>query len=166
MKDIYKNPILYYIAVPVLIGLWPILICTVYLPTAEGQLNYDIEQYNNANDLMLQILALDPDRLNFTDSNDVGAEFTYDRSVEMVAALCGIPPSKYELNSQMLMTSGEQKSQNATVDLKQIGIVRFARFLWTIQLRWPDLQCERLKLIKNESLPDIWEADIQFKYYY
>jgi hypothetical protein len=166
MKDIYKNPILYYIAVPVIIGLWPILICTLYLPNAERNLLLNTDQYNDANDIMLQIVALDPGRLDFADSNDIDVEFTYDRAVEMVAALCGIPPSKYNLNSQMLITSKEQKSQNANVDLKQIDIVRFTRFLSTIQLRWPDLQCQRVKLIQNEGLPDMWEADIEFKYYY
>ena len=166
MRDIYKNPILYYIAVPVIIGLWPILICTIYLPEAEQGKLADIKQYNDANDIMLQILALDPDRLDFTDSNDVGTEFTYDRAVEMVTALCGIPPSKYELNSSAIIDSRGQKSQNANVDLKQIDIIRFARFLSTIQFRWPDLQCERVKLTKNEGLPDMWKADIEFKYYY
>ena len=166
MKDIYKNPIFYYIAVPVIIGLWPILICTVYLPEAERGKLADVKQYNDANDIMLQIIALDPDRLDFTDANDVGTEFTYDRAVEMVTALCGIPPSKYKLNSSAIIDSRDQKSQNANVDLKQIDIVKFARFLWTIQLRWPDLQCERVKLTKNEGLPDVWKADIEFKYYY
>ena len=32
MKDVYKNPILYYILVPVVVALWPLLVWSVYLP--------------------------------------------------------------------------------------------------------------------------------------
>jgi hypothetical protein len=166
MKDIYKNPIFYYIAIPVIIGLWPTLIFTIYLPNAESSLLYDIDQYNDANDIMLQILSLDPDRLEFADPNSIDAEFSYANAVREVALKCGIPPSKYELNSGMILSSREQKSQNAKVDLKQIDIVTFANFLYMIQSRWADLQCERVKLTKKKGVPDMWDVDIEFKYYY
>ncbi len=64
------------------------------------------------------------------------------------------------------MTIGGQKSQSANVSLSQIDIVKFAEFLSTIQLRWANLQCNRVKLTKKQGLPDVWDVDIEFKYYY
>jgi hypothetical protein len=166
MKDIYKNPILYYIAVPVLVGLWPLLVWAIYLPSAENNIKNQQDQYKQAEKIMMEILTLDPDRLEFVDPNNTDAEFTYANAVREVALKCGIPPSKYELNSGMIISSREQKSQNAKVDLKQIDIVTFANFLSMIQFRWADLQCERVKLTKKKGVPDMWDVDIEFKYYY
>ena len=66
----------------------------------------------------------------------------------------------------MLQTTRDQKSQGATVSLKQIDIVKFSEFLSTIQLRWANLQCNRVKLTHKQGLPDMWDIDIEFKYYY
>ena len=166
MKDIYKNPILYYILIPVIVCLWPLLVWAIYLPAAHKEIEEKINQCNDANDIMFQILTLDPDRREYADSNDVGIEFTFDKAVAMVAGTSKIPPSKYKLNAGSLQTSGGQKSQSATVSLKQIDIVKFSEFLSTIQLRWANLQCSRVKLTQKQGLPDMWDVDIEFKYYY
>jgi hypothetical protein len=54
------------------------------------------------------------------------------------------------------------------VNLKQVGITEYAKFLSMIQLRWVNLQCERAKLVKRQNLPDndMWDVDVTFKYYY
>ncbi len=166
MKDIYKNPILYYILVPALIGLWPLFVWAIYLPAADKNLKNQQAQAEKAEAIMMEILTLDPDRREFTDANNVGAEFTYAGAIDNVARSCGIPPSKYKLSSGMLITSRDQKSQSASVSLKQIDIVKFARFISIIQLRWANLQCNRVKLTKKPGLPDMWDVDIEFKYYY
>ncbi len=165
MKDIYKNPILYYILVPVIVGLWPLLVRAIYLPAAGKDIEEKMAQYDDANDIMLQILTLDPERAK-ADANNVGAEFNYADAIDNVARSCGILPSKYKLSSAMLFTSRDQKSQSASVSLKQIDIKRFAEFLSMIQLRWANLQCNRVKLTKKKGLPDMWDVDIEFKYYY
>jgi len=168
MKDIYKNPILYYIAVPVIVGLWPLLVWAIYLPNAQKDVEEQIAQYKKADPIMMEILTLEPDRLEFTDSNDTAADFTYGEAIDRVASLCRIPPSKYNFSSAMTTPTNDQKSQSATVDLKQVDIRKFARFLSMMQLRWANLQCEQLKLTKKQNLPDndIWDVDIKFKYYY
>jgi hypothetical protein len=166
MKDIYKNPILYYILVPAIISLWPLLVWAMYLPAAEDSIEDQLAQDRKAETIMIDILTLDPGRRQFADSNNVGTEFTYDNAVARVAGSCGIPPSKYKLSSGMLITSRDQKSQSATVNLKQIGIIKFAEFLSMIQIRWANLQCNRVKLTKKQGLPDMWDVDIEFKYYY
>jgi hypothetical protein len=168
MKDIYKNPILYYIVVPVIAGLWPLLVWAIYLPAAQKDVEEQIAQYNKAEPIMMEILTLEPDRLEFADANDTAADFTYGEAIDRVASLCRIPPSKYNLSSAMIITTNDKKSQSASVDLKQVDIRKFARFLSMMQLRWANLQCEQLKLTKKQNLPDndMWDVDIKFKYYY
>jgi len=164
MKDIYKNPILYYILVPAIICLWPLFVWAIYLPAAENNMKDQQALSKKAEAIMMDILTLDPDRS--ADANNTPTEFTYDRAVERVAGACGIPPSKHKLSPGMPMTTGGQKSQRATISLKQIDIVKFAKFLSMIQLRWANLQCNWVKLAKKQGLPDMWDVDIEFKYYY
>ncbi len=166
MKEMYKNPILYYILVPVIVGLWPLLVWAMYLPAAQKSIEDQLVRDRKAEAIMIEILTLDPGRRQFADSNNVSTEFTYDNAVVSIAGESGIPPSKYKLSSGMLITSRGQKSQSATVNLKQIDIVKFAKFLSMIQLRWANLQCNRVKLTKKQGLPDMWDVDIEFKYYY
>ena len=166
MRDIYKNPILYYILTPVIVCLWPLLVWAVYLPAAEKNKEDQQGQFKRAEEIMMEILTLDPDRREFADSNDVDVEFTFDKAVAKVASTSKIPPSKYKLNAGTVQTASGQKSQAATVSLKQIDVVKFAEFLSTIQLRWANLQCNRVKLTQKQGLPDMWDVDIEFKYYY
>jgi len=168
MKDIYKNPTLYYIAVPVIVGLWPLLVWAIYLPKAQQDIKEQMDQYKRAEPIMMEILTLEPDRLEFADANDTAAEFTYGEAIDRIASLCRIPPSKYNLSTAMVMTTHGQKSQSASIDLKEIDIRQFAKFFSMIQLRWSNLQCERLKLAKKQNKldNDMWDVDIEFKYYY
>ncbi len=166
MKDIYKNPILYYILIPVIVCFWPLLVWAVYLPAAEKNNKDQQAQFKKAEAIMMEILTLDPDRRDFADSNDVDAEFNFDKAVARVASTSKIPPSKWDLNAVAPQTSSGQKNQSADVSLKQIDLVKFAEFLSTIQLRWANLQCNRVKLTQKPGLPDMWDVDIEFKYYY
>lgn len=168
MKDIIRNPILYYVVVPVLVGLWPLLVWAMYLPRARQDVHEHIALYKKAEPIMMEILTLDPERLEFADANDTAAEFTYGGAVDWVASLCKIPPTTYRVSASTIMTANNQRTQTAKVDLRQIDIARFAKFLSMIQLRWGNLQCERVKLTKKEGLADndIWDMDIEFKYYY
>lgn len=167
MKDLYKNPILYYILVPIVVGLWPLLVWAIYLPDAQKSINEHISEHKRAEPIMMEILTLDPDRLEFSDANETTPEFTWS-AVDQVANRCKIPEKKCDLRSGVMQTTGGQKNQSATVNLRQVGITEFAEFLSTIQLRWINLQCERVKLIKKPNLPDndLWDMDITFKYYY
>jgi len=166
MKEIYKNPILHYIAVPVIVGLWPLLVWAIYLPNAKQDLEDMKNQSEQAEPTMMDILTLDPDRLDSIDPNDNTAEFTYDRAVDRIATLCGIPPSKCDLNARSIQSSGGQRSQSANVKLTQIDITKFARFLSMIQMRWSGLQCTKVIMTQKSGLKDIWDVDVDFKYYY
>ena len=166
MKDIYKNPIFYYALVPAVIVLWPLLIWSVYLPNARTDWGREKTQYEKAQKIIAEILSLDPDRLTLAEGKNTSAEFDYAIAVEKTATIHSIPPSSYKLSSGMVITSGGQKNQSARVSLKAVDITRFAKFLSAIQLRWSNLQCAQLKLRKKKGSPDLWDVELDFKYYY
>jgi len=166
IRDIYKNPFFYYIFVPIVVALWPLFVWGVYLPNAKNNWKDDKSQYIEAQKIIKEILDTDRDRLEFADPNRTTTEFDYAIAVEKVAGLCRISPANYRLSSGIIITSGGQKSQTANVLLKEVDIKRFARFLSTIQLRWANLQCTRVNLKKKKGLPDTWDIDLDFKYYY
>ena len=166
MKDIYKNPTLYYILVPIVIALWPLLIWSVSLPKARAAWNSEITQYEKAQKVIEEVLNLDPDRLDFASAKTGAAEFDYASAVEKVASLYKIPPTNYKLTSGIIITSAGKKSQTARVTLKGINVAQFTNFLSTIQLRWSNLQCTQLKLTKKKDSPDSWDADLDLKYFF
>ena len=134
------------------------------MPQAEQNYYREQRECTKAEQTMMEIYNLDPDRA--FDANNTPAEFTFGGAVDRAANLCSIPPSKYKLSSGMIITTDRQKSQSANVSLKQIDIATFARFLSRIQLTLATLQCNRVKLTKKQGLPDMWDVDIEFKYYY
>lgn len=166
MKDIHKNPTLYYILVPIMVALWPLIIKGIYLPNAERSLNEEVNNYKEARSKVAEILLLDGDRLDFSDPNTGISEFDYVDAVDKVADLCKIPPAKYQLSSKPVISRDKQKSQNCYVALTDVNIATFAKFLSTIQLRWARLECMDVRLTKKKGLPDTWKVDLNFKYYY
>ena len=166
MKEIYKNPILYYILVPVVIVFWPFLVWAIYLPDAEHNWQKEKKQYTKAQEIIKEILALDPDRLKFGDSKTGTVEFDYATAIQKIASLCEISSSDYTLSSGVIITSGGKKSQSARVGLKKVGIVKFTKFLSTMQFRWANLQCASVKLTRKKGLADVWDIDLDLKYYY
>ena len=167
MKDIYKNPILYYIAIPVMVAIWP-LSAWLYLPKAEKNLEDEKTQYHDAQKVIDKILTLDGGRLDFADPNAKTAEFDYAAVIEKVANACRISSTQYRLSDGIIMTQkrGKSKSQSADVTLKDVDIAKLASFLSTLQIRWASLQCERIRLTKKKGLPDKWDVNLGFKYYY
>jgi len=99
MKDIVKNPAFYYILVPAVVALWPLLVWGVYLPRAQNSIKSEQDQYVKAEKLIKEILDLDSDRLEFAESASPQDEFEYDRAVATVAALCQISPGNYSHSS-------------------------------------------------------------------
>lgn len=166
MKDIYKNPTLYYVIVPTIVALWPLIIWGVSLPSANRSLDKELKDYEDGRVLMEEILKLDPDRLALADVRVDAEEFEYARAIQQIATICRIPSANYKLSSGIIMVTSGQKSQTANVALKEVDLEKFAKFLSMIQLRWESLKCERIKLTKKKGLPDTWDVDLVFKYYY
>jgi hypothetical protein len=157
---------LYYLAVPLLVGLWPLLAGAVYLPRVEKELQDDLGHYNEGAASILSIWNLDPDRLNQAEAEQGTTEFSYGRAVERVANLCGIPAADCTYDAGGTSTRDQKPAQTARVSLDNIGIVQCARFISTIQSMWVDLHCDRVKLTKKKGMPDQWQVDLTFWYYY
>ena len=166
MKDIYKNTMLYYILVPCMAALWPLLVWAVYLPAAEHDYKQEESQYIEAKVTIATILGRDPTRLELTDPNKTADKFDYANAVNDIARRCRIAATNYTVSSKPIRTSSGKKSQSATVVLKQINIASFANFLSKIQLRWANLQCESVTLTQKKGRKDVWKVDLDFKYYF
>ncbi|MBA7689117.1 hypothetical protein ES703_97612 [subsurface metagenome] len=165
-KEFYKNPLFYYVAVPVITAGWMLLVWTVRLPQAQRRWDMSRAEYTKAQEIMTEILNINPDRLDYIGSRETDSEFDYAIAVEKIASLCRIPSVDYKLSSGPTITSGGQRSQRAKMVLRQVDITRFADFLTTIQFRWAGLRCTQLKLTHKKGLKDKWDVDLDFAYYY
>ena len=165
MRDFHRNPIFYYLIIPLLIGVWPLLVWAVYLPAAERDRESDYRELIEAQTQIMGILEIDPDRMN-TDPNRVVGEFAYGKAVDRAANLCSIPATHCIVSAGPPTTISGKKRQDATIKLKDVSIVQVARFLSTMQSTWVNLQCDRVKLTKRKGMPDQWEVDVKYIYYY
>jgi hypothetical protein len=166
MRDIHRNPIVYYLLIPVLIGMWPLLVWAVYLPRAEQNCDADYSLLIEGATNIMEILEVDPQRMNKADPNHVAGEFAYARAVDREANLCGIVPSNHSSSVQNPITMGGKKRQDAMVKLKDVGIVQACRFLSAMQSTWVNLTCDKIELSKAKGMPDQWDVDLHFIYYY
>ena len=166
MKEIQKYSVYIYVLIPVLIAIWPALILAVYLPSAQTELDENVSVYKEAETKMLEILALEPERIEKGDPNAETIEFAYDRVVNQVASACGITPEKCKLSTGSLIDSKASKTQTASVRLTGVDITKFAKFLSDIQSSWPNLVCNSVNMNKKENIPDEWDILVDFKYFY
>ncbi len=165
MREIYKNPMFYYMIAPVLLSLWPLLVGARYLPAANKALEKDKELYTDAEILINEILELDDERLNPDEGPTLG-KFTYADAVDRAANLCHIPSGKCDLSTDMTSQSGGKEVQRARVKLGDVSIVQAASFLSRLLSTWVNLTCEGVKLSKKDGMPDQWDVDLKFKYDY
>jgi hypothetical protein len=167
MREVYKNPLLYYLLIPVLVGLWPLLVWGVYLPRAEDARESEGGLCVEGQARVIDILQLDPDRPNIEPGKgQITAAFDYGSAVARVANLCKIPSSNCPYTTSGRMVSGGKERQDARVELKSVGIVQAAKFLWTMQSMWVTLQCEAITLTRKKGTPDQWDVDLRFMYHY
>jgi hypothetical protein len=165
MKDILRNPILYYILVPLAIASWPLLLWANYLPGVDQDHNVLKVEHLKASDIIYKILVLDKERLDYSKAEGKGAEFDYAVAIDRVARVVGIPSTGYRVSSKDVYTSGGQPSQSARVTLYSTDIKKFAEFLSNLQFRWASLQCEDVVLTKIEGQKNKWKVELAFKYF-
>ena len=166
MRDIYKNPMLYYLLLPVLVAIWPLLVRAMYLPRAEQSKQEEKDLCVTGQAAILDILKYDPDRLTFTTDDGVSGTFSYANAIDRVANMCGIRSTSCNYSAGSIMKTGGKKMQNAKVSLKDVGIVQAAMFLSHMQSMWATLKCDKIKLTKKEDLPDQWNVEMNFWYTY
>lgn len=166
IKELYKHPLFYYVLVLVLAALWPVILWGIYLPAVRIGLKDDMSQYDKAMQIFEDLRNLDPDRLNASKEKDDKVDFDYATAVQQTTGFASIPVNNYKLSSDKITTSQGRKSQSANVSLKDVDVTKAMRFLSTIQRRWASLQCTQVTLKKKKGLPDSWDIDFTFKYFY
>jgi hypothetical protein len=164
-KQILREPILYYIAVPVLLCLWPLMIWLVYLPNTAKGWERDKKLYGESREVAERILTLDPDRRSYgSEKKNSGFDFTV--AIDAAARKLGISSANYTISSKPIQKSTQQRSQDCNITLNEIGVTKLAEFISNLQMTWASLQCQRITLTKKEGLPDTWKVDLTLRYYY
>ncbi|MDH7598285.1 MAG: hypothetical protein QHH07_01450 [Sedimentisphaerales bacterium] len=163
---LHTNPILYYCLVPVAIAIWPALVWFKFVPQAELQKARWKQYVPEVNAAAAEILKLEPDRL-IERSPQVKEQFDYMTAVSRTAVKCGIPTGSYSHTTGMVTKrSSGQKSQTATVTLKAVSIVQACRFLSTMQVDWPHLECTSINMTQDRGAKDRWTVKLGFEYFY
>jgi hypothetical protein len=165
MKDLLRQSIVYYIAAPVILALWPMLLWLYYLPHIVDTLKTEQKIYPEASQLAEQILTLDPERRAYGRQKKA-AGFDYTVAINAAAKKLGIHSANYTVSSKPLQRSRGRKTRDCQVTINEIDITNFARFLSNLQLTWANLQCQKVILTKKQDLPDAWKVDLSLKYYY
>jgi hypothetical protein len=165
MKDLLLQTIVYYIAAPVILALWPLLLWLYYLPHAASVSKIEQKIYTEARQLAEQILTLDPERRTYDDEKKTTG-FDYTVAINAAAKKLGISSKNYTVSSKPLQKSKDQKTRDCQVTINEIDITNFAKFLSNLQLTWANLQCQKVTLTKKQDLPDAWKVDLTLKYYY
>ena len=165
MRDFYREPVFYYVLAPILIGLWPLLVWSMYLPRTQEQ--YETEQGDliDAQAGIMEILTLDPDRLDIVDPNDSTlGKFAFLQAIDRAVNLSNIPSDGYKPNIYPPRKVQGKDIQTARLNLEDIGIKQVAKFLTEIQSTWVNLTCDSVKLTHREGMSDHWDVDIDFTY--
>lgn len=165
MKDILKESIVYYIAIPVIIAMWPLMIVLHYIPNIDKKWEKEKENYTRAKSEMENILKLDQARLAYRDKKN-GLGFDYAAAIVKVNKEVGINQQDCDISSKPIRRVSGRKTRNCTVIIKEIDITKFANFLSKLQITWANLQAEKITLTRKKELPDSWKADVTFTYFY
>jgi hypothetical protein len=166
MREVYKNPLLYYVLIPVLVGLWPLLVRGLYLPQSKSDLKTEGSLCIEGQTQVIEILRIDPERLNTQAKGQRATEFEFSSAVNQAANLCRIPSSSCQIYAGSKSTSEGRTRQDARIKLTNVDIVQAAKFLSHMQSMWVALQCQDLKLQRKKGMPDQWDVDFRFIYYY
>lgn len=163
-RDFYKKPVFYYILIPACLAVWPCLVAFVCLPNSKTAFANEQKIYSEANSVMLDILSYDYDRSKSSTIKNSVKGFDYFNAISDSARLCGI--STPSINSSAARSIEGKKIQESTITLPSVGIDAFANFLFLLQKRWANLECQNISLDKQKGLPNSWKSTVKFRYYF
>ncbi len=167
MKDYLKNPLFYYIAVPVILGVWAIAAGAVFYPRSVTAWQEGQDEYKTAEELLAQIIAIEPQRtIHKQQKGSTDGDFDFTQVVNEFAAAFSIPPANFTLNTRGETRRAGKRARSATLSIRTIDVEKASKFLSTMLIRWPDLQCENLTLEKLPQGKDNWRVDMTLTYYY
>ena len=164
MKDLTKKPNIYYISAVGAGLLWLIVSTVFVLPNMTSKRLKEIKLYKDVDQKCSKIFEIDPARINYAESKDLGKKFDYSTEINEIAGKWGIRPDNYDLRSQKPRLQRGGVSQEADIMIKEVTITNLAEFLSELLDKWPDLSCENLKVTAVKDEPDLWKVTIKFKY--
>ena len=167
MKIDLKNPTLYYIAAPILAGIWAVMAGFVFYPGSleawdRGQSDADLVKKQ-----IEQLIALQPQLLTYAaKGGEKPEQFDYTKTINDFAKLFSISETNYNLTVRGKTKRAGRQTQSATITIKSIDIEKLAQFLSALLLRWPDLKCEVLSIEKVKNTKNSWKSNLSLTYYY
>ena len=116
MKIDFKDPNVYYILVPIAVALWALTAGFVLYPKSLKNWEANKAEYEKAQGLMDQLVALQPERLNFKmDENTRAEEFDFIKTVSEFAGKFSISNSNYNLIVRPDVNRAGRKTQSAAM---------------------------------------------------
>lgn len=167
IKKYIKNPLFYYIAIPAVMALWAFLAGIIFYPKAVTNWKDSEEEFKAAQELMKQIIAIEPQRLAYKaeKGTEVGV-FDFTQVINEFATTFSIPTSDFTLNTRGETRRSGKRARSAVLSIKSVDIEKTSKFLSTMLIRWPDLQCEVMGIEKQAPGKDNWKVDMTLTYYY
>ena len=167
MKIDYKNPTVYYIAVPVIAGLWAILAGFVFYPASIEAWKQSRSDFESVEKQIKQLIALQPKRLDYkVDQKAKPEELDLTKTINDFARVFSISDSNYNLTVRGQTKRAGRETRSATIVIKTIDIEKLAQFLSAMLLRWPELKCEVLSVEKVKKTKNNWKVNMSMTYYY
>ena len=167
MKIDYKNPTVYYVAVPVIAGLWAILAGFFFYPASIEAWEKSRSDFESVEKQIKQLVALQPKRLDYkVDQKAKPEEFDFTKTINDFARVFSISDSNYNLTVRGQTKRAGRETRSATIVIKTIDIEKLAQFLSAMLLRWPELKCEVLSVEKVKKTKNNWKVNMSMTYYY
>lgn len=166
MKDYMKNPMVYTVAVPLLAGLWLLYTWTAAYPGSIELLTQGKADYDEAQKLLGQILALEPQRLSYQQEKGKTSEFDYTNVIDQFTKQFAIAPGDYTLSVRGATRKAGQTIKGADLSIKTIDIEKLSKFISALLIRWPELECERLAVEKLPAGKNNWKVTLRLTYKY
>ena len=164
MIDFYKKANFYFLLIPLAAAVWAVLASTVFLTSAEDAWDKIDEDFKKSQPLIAEIITLAPERIRMQQQKNKMDRFDYNIVVQDFAETHKIPEFGYGLRSSTPIQRSGKPTQAASLTIDNIKIEPFTKFLSEMLYIWPNLQCEKLTLTKQDTGPDAWKVLTQYKY--
>jgi hypothetical protein len=166
MNKYLKNPLFYIIVVPILAGLWMLYSWTFAYPASVQKWEDSKTEYKEAQNMIEQILKIEPQRLTFKQEKAQSTDFDYTNVMDQFTKEFNIAPDNYTLNVRGITKKSGKSVKGADLSIKTIDIENLCKFLSAVLTRWPELDCETFRLDKLEAGKNAWKVTLHFTYSY
>jgi hypothetical protein len=166
MNQVLKNPTFYMIAAPTIAGLWLLYSWAFAYPASLQKWQDSKAEYQEAQAMIKQIVELEPQRLTFKQEKSQGGEFDYTNVIDQFTKDFNIAEGNYTLNVRGVTKKAGKSVKGADFSIKAIDIENLCKFLSAVLARWPELECETLRLDKLEVGKNSWKVTLRFTYIY